>query len=84
MQEALGGPLRVFEAKSPVLEAKTIKNSVEIQCFRECHIQDAAALCKFFAWLENELVTHQKTDITEVDAADKLESFRMFIFLFKF
>jgi hypothetical protein len=54
------------------------KNSVEIQGFRNSHIRDATALCEYFAWLEYELVVKKNTSITEVDAADKLESIRRY------
>ena len=56
---------------SSVSAAKAVKNPTEIQGFRQCHVRDAAALCEFFAWLEE-----QKSDVTECQAADKLESFR--------
>lgn len=55
---------------------KGIKNAVELQGFRNCHVRDAAALCNYFGWLENELVVNKNEGISEVDGADKLESFR--------
>jgi Xaa-Pro aminopeptidase len=42
--------------------------------FRQCHIRDAAALCSYFAWLEEQLATGAVID--EVDGADRLEAFR--------
>ncbi|XP_065071332.1 xaa-Pro aminopeptidase 1-like isoform X2 [Rhopilema esculentum] len=58
---------------SPVCVAKAVKNEVEIEGMRQAHIRDAAALCRYFAWLENEI---HKGYLTEVTAADKLEQFR--------
>ena len=60
---------------SPVETAKAIKNEVEIAGFKQCHVRDGAALCRYFAWLESELIAGNQT-IDEVDGADKLESFR--------
>ncbi len=56
--------------------SKAVKNSVELEGFRQCHIRDAAALCKYFAWLEKELIENKNTKISEAQAADKLEGFR--------
>ncbi|KAJ1558962.1 hypothetical protein HK405_012561, partial [Cladochytrium tenue] len=76
LQDAIGGPNKIEEARSPVQTAKAIKNSTEIQGFRDCHIRDASALCEYFAWLEEELVEKGNKSISEVDAADKLEALR--------
>ncbi|KAK6639078.1 hypothetical protein RUM43_007348 [Polyplax serrata] len=58
---------------SPVSPMKAIKNEVESQGLINCHIRDAAALCCYFAWLENNVGTQT---ITEVSGAEKLEEFR--------
>ncbi|THC97449.1 hypothetical protein EYZ11_003098 [Aspergillus tanneri] len=71
----LGGEEHVEEARSPIGDAKAIKNDVELAGMRACHIRDGAALTEYFAWLENELVNKQTT-LDEVDAADKLEQIR--------
>ncbi|KAJ3079226.1 hypothetical protein HK102_003939 [Quaeritorhiza haematococci] len=76
LQEALGGAAMVEESRSPIMTAKAIKNEVELEGFRRCHIRDAAALCKYFAWLEDELVNKGNQSISEVDGADMLEKFR--------
>ena len=51
---------------------KAIKNSAEILCSENAHIQDGLALVKFFYWIEKNI----KNKISEFDAAKKLESFR--------
>lgn len=61
-------------APSPVADAKAIKNGTEIEGFRQCHIRDGAALVQYFAWLENQL--NNGAELTESQAADKLEEFR--------
>lgn len=71
----LGGEDKVEELRSPVGDAKAIKNTTELEGMRACHIRDGAALCEYFAWLEEELV-EKATVLDEVQAADKLESIR--------
>ena len=71
----LGGEEKVEELRSPVGDAKAIKNETELEGMRACHVRDGAALSEFFAWLEEELV-EKGTKLDEVQAADKLEQIR--------
>ncbi|KAM4055647.1 metallopeptidase family M24 domain-containing protein [Hirsutella rhossiliensis] len=75
LQRALGGDGSVEEIRSPVGDAKAIKNETEMEGMRACHIRDGAALIEFFAWLEHQLVVENAT-LDEVQAADKLEELR--------
>lgn len=75
LSQALGGEDNVDEVRSPIGDAKAIKNEFELNGMRECHIRDGAALTEFFAWLEDQLLTHSAR-IDEVEAADKLEAIR--------
>ncbi|OQV01901.1 hypothetical protein CLAIMM_07188 isoform 2 [Cladophialophora immunda] len=70
----LGGEDKVEESRSPIADAKAIKNPTELEGMRQCHIRDGAALIEYFAWLEDEL--HTGSWIDEVQAADKLEAIR--------
>lgn len=72
----LGGEEKVEEVRSPICDAKAIKNETELGGMRSCHIRDGAALCEYFAWLEEEL-TVKGTKLDEVQAADKLEAMRL-------
>ncbi|KAL2270455.1 hypothetical protein VTJ83DRAFT_2639 [Remersonia thermophila] len=72
---ALGGSKLVEEVRSPVGDAKAVKNETELEGMRQCHIRDGAALIRFFAWLEDQLV-NKKAVLDEVAAADQLEAFR--------
>ncbi|OAA58397.1 xaa-pro aminopeptidase [Niveomyces insectorum RCEF 264] len=71
---ALGGEDRVEEIRSPLGDAKAIKNDTELEGMRQCHIRDGAALISYFAWLEAQLQAGAAVD--EVAAADKLEALR--------
>jgi Xaa-Pro aminopeptidase len=71
----LGGEANTEIVRSPVGDAKAIKNATELEGFRQCHIRDGAALTEYFAWLEDTLV-NKKESVDEVTAGDKLESIR--------
>jgi Xaa-Pro aminopeptidase len=57
-----------------VTDLKSIKNSVEIEGFGQCHIRDGAALARYFAWLEEQL--ENGVQVNECQGADQLEKFR--------
>ena len=71
----LGGEDLVEELRSPVGDAKAVKNKTELEGMRACHVRDGAALSEYFAWLEAELIG-KGTVLDEFQAADKLESIR--------
>jgi len=68
------GKANVSEVRSPITNFKAIKNPTELEGMRQCHLRDAAALCNYFAWLEEQLKSG--AHLNEVDVADKLESYR--------
>jgi Xaa-Pro aminopeptidase len=55
---------------------KGIKNPVEIEGFRKANIKDSVALVKFFAWMEEELVTKNRTDLNEYQIGLKNKEMR--------
>lgn len=63
-----------IEARSPVTDAKAIKNDAELEGMRQCHLRDSAALISYFAWLEEQLANGVEVD--EADGAARLEQFR--------
>ncbi|TKX22239.1 putative Xaa-Pro aminopeptidase P [Elsinoe australis] len=75
LSKALGGDENVQELRSPVGDAKAVKNETELSGMRNCHVRDGAALSEYFAWLEDQLV-NKGTKLDEVQGADKLESIR--------
>ena len=75
LSQSIGGSENVEEARSPVGDAKAVKNEVELEGMRKCHIRDGAALIEYFAWLEEQLVD-KNAELDEVQAADKLEEIR--------
>lgn len=71
--ERIGAEL-VISKQSPVQVGKAIKNSTELTGLTNCHLRDAAALIRYFAWLENKLKNGKSID--EVDGANCLFNFR--------
>lgn len=63
---------------SPITALKAIKNSVELEGFRESHKRDGVALVRYFNWLEKRLDSGM--EIKEFDAATQLEKFRSYVF----
>ena len=52
--------------KEDIIEKiKYVKNQTEIEGFRKANLKDSVALIKFFAWLEEELVTKNRKDLNE-------------------
>lgn len=56
---------------------KAIKNSTEIEGFRQSHIRDGVALARYFAWLEEQL--NQGVTLNESQGADQLDKFRWLV-----
>ena len=63
----------IIDAPNPTFIFKAIKNEVELQNIRDCHIKDGVAMTKFMYWLKTNI---GKMKITEISAADKLEELR--------
>ncbi len=63
----------VVRQQDPVLLPKACKNSVELAGTIAAHRRDGVALTRFLHWLDTEA---QSGNVTEIDAALKLESLR--------
>jgi Xaa-Pro aminopeptidase len=67
------GEAAILERRDPVLLPKAKKNEVEISGMREAQSLDSVAMAKFLHWFDAEA---PKGDLTEIDIATALESFR--------
>ncbi|XP_072946696.1 xaa-Pro aminopeptidase ApepP isoform X2 [Epargyreus clarus] len=67
-------PLNLISEVSPVALAKLVKNEVELEGFRKCHIKDGVAVVRFLRWLHEQISAGN--NVTEIQAADKLLEFR--------
>jgi Xaa-Pro aminopeptidase len=63
----------LVEKRNPTEILKAIKNPVELANMEKYYLKDSLALTKFIYWLKKNI---GKMEITEITAADKLESFR--------
>jgi len=68
---------QIMEVLTDIIESiKAIKNPVEIKGFRQANIKDSVALVKFFAWMEEELVAKNRTDLNEYQIGLKNKEMR--------
>jgi Xaa-Pro aminopeptidase len=59
--------LKVVEAINPTTLSKSRKSDADAAHVREAMVQDGAALCEFFAWLERTLANPKRSPLTELD-----------------
>jgi Xaa-Pro aminopeptidase len=64
---------KVTRSTDPIALMKAIKNEAEIEGTRTAHMRDGVAMARFLAWFEMEA---RSGNLTEIDAASALESFR--------
>lgn len=72
--EALPASATRIEAPNPSMLAKSRKNAAEAANIRKTMEQDGAALCEFFAWLEDAVAKNEK--ITELTIDDQITAAR--------
>ena len=65
--------VRIVEADDPCVNAKSIKNKVEVENHKSAQEQDGVAVAKFLAWIDGRATADA---VTEIEAAAELERFR--------
>lgn len=73
--ESIAKENRLLVFANPVTQLKAIKNSVELEGFKSCHIQDGVAVCRYLSWLFG-LPDDELTALNEFSAAEHLEKLR--------
>ena len=63
----------VEDFTDPCVEPRAVKTLQEQNSIRDAHVRDGVAMVRFLKWLDGEA---PKGNLTEIDAANKLESFR--------
>ena len=76
LYEAIPAECKKVNTKSPILIDKAHKNAVELEGERIAMRQDAAALTRFFMWLEKDAFKNGQTQ-TEWTLMEKLHEFRL-------
>ena len=71
-EDIIKSKFRITNREDPTYLLKAVKNKIEIKNMINAHILDGVALTKFIHWIKN--INNKK--ITEVQAQNKLESFR--------
>ena len=72
MHAAVPATVGIVEADNPSTLAKSSKSDADIAHVRATMEQDGAALCEFFAWLEEALAVSGGTPVTEAMLAHQL------------
>jgi Xaa-Pro aminopeptidase len=76
MRAAVPDSVRVIEAINPTTYAKSRKLPAEADHVRDAMEQDGAALCAFFAWLEQQLADPKRAALTEVMIDEQITAAR--------
>ena len=63
----------IIDKPKPSTLMKACKNDIELENLKNAHIKDGVAVTKFMYWLKKNI---KNQEITEISAAEKLESFR--------
>jgi Xaa-Pro aminopeptidase len=71
--QSLSGDVKMFDAPSPIVLLKSVKNQTEIENVRNAHIKDGVAVTKFLYWLDQHV---KEGTVTECSGAARLEEFR--------
>ncbi|SCI88516.1 Xaa-Pro dipeptidase [uncultured Clostridium sp.] len=69
----LPNEVKKINGLNPTMNFKAVKNSIELENIRNSHLKDGIAFTKFMYWLKNSV---GKVEISEISAAEKLESLR--------
>lgn len=75
----VAGESGVYQCENPSVMMKAVKNATEIRCLRDVHIDDGIAVFRFSLWLKDQMrrrAAGEDIHITELDAAEKLDSLR--------
>lgn len=77
---ALGGPDNVRMVRSPVEDAKAIKNEMEVTGAKLAHDRDGVALVRYLAWLEKQVLSpdykESEKKLSDYEAGQQCLEFR--------
>lgn len=72
----LKSPAKRIEGINPSTLAKSRKQEVELECWREVMAIDGAALCEFFAWLDEAIAKRHEHALTELTIDEQISAAR--------
>jgi Xaa-Pro aminopeptidase len=70
LERLRAGGARVIEGEEPTILAKACKNPIELTGARDAQLRDGAAVCRFLAWLDEEV---RRRPVDELEAAARLD-----------
>lgn len=73
VKKELAEDVEIIDKSNPTTLMKAVKNPVEMENLRVCHLKDGVAVTRFMYWLKTNV---GKIPMTELSAADQLESLR--------
>lgn len=73
LYEAIPSECLKIEDKDITTMMKAVKNHVEIENLKKCHVKDGVVMVKFLYWLKENV---ENGKITEITAAEKLKNLR--------
>ena len=65
-----------FLEEDIIEDIKSVKNKVEIEGYKKANLKDSVSLIKFFAWMEEELVSKNRKDLNEYQICIKNKEVR--------
>ena len=73
MHKVLSAKHTLVKGSNPTEKMKACKNETELENMRRVYLADSAAVCKFIYWVKKNV---GKMEITEITAAEKMDSLR--------
>ena len=73
MYKLLEAKQTLVKGSNPTEKMKACKNETELENMRRVYLEDSAAVCKFIYWVKSNV---GKMEITEITAAQKMDSLR--------
>lgn len=72
--KSLNKNIEIINSENPTILLKAIKNEIELNNTRNCHIKDGVAITKFMYWLKNQ--KFEEEEINELDTVKRVQKYR--------
>ena len=72
--KSLNKNIEIINSENPTILLKAIKNEIELNNTRNCHIKDGVAITKFIYWLKNQ--RFEEEEINELDTVKRVQKYR--------
>ncbi len=72
--KSIASSATIINKTNPTTKLKSIKNNIEINNLKNCHIKDGVAVTRLLYWLKNKANYNVDTELTVVDKLEKYRS----------